>query len=358
LRNNHEFAANEIAILGTRCDEIERLVTALAAGLTQYKLAYFDALHEKDLPEMKVSTFTFHSGGTVQANERIGVNKFYQRIQFSQYDMVFINGNHYKGARQILVLDPEKEGSVERRLDQLDRIEFVIKKQDAFYYDFLKSHYPQIENLRSYPLQDISAITRHVKNLIEERIAPVQGLVLAGGKSQRMGTDKGALEFFGKKQRDVAVELLRSHRLKTYLSVREEQEIDADMRINDVFLGLGPFGALCSAFQFNPDTAWLVLATDLPFVNDEIISLLLTERDPSKAATSIKGKSKQFVEPLITIWEPRSYPLLLAYLSQGYSCPRKVLINSDVKVVEVDDTYIRNINTPEDLDAALRELHE
>jgi len=38
----------------------------------------------------------------------------------------------------------------------------------------------------------------------------------------------------------------------------------------------------------------LVLATDLPFVNDEVIKLLLNHRNPSKAATSIKGKIRNF----------------------------------------------------------------
>ena len=32
--------------------------------------------------------------------------------------------------------------------------------------------------------------------------------------------------------------------------------------------------------------------------------------------------------------------VLLQYLAQGYSCPRKMLINSEVEIVEVDDDYI------------------
>jgi len=62
------------------------------------------------------------------------------------------------------------------------------------------------------------------------------------------------------------------------------------------------------------------------------------------------------MEPLITIYEPKAYPILLSYLAQGYSCPRKVLINSDVEIIEVDDDFIRNINTPEEHQEALKEL--
>ena len=126
---------------------------------------------------------------------------------------------------------------------------------------------------------------------------------------------------------------------------------------SDVFLNLGPFGGICSAFQKDPNTAWLVIATDLPFINEEVIQLLLQKRNPSKVATAIRGKGNEFVEPLITIYEPKAYPVLLQYLAQGYSCPRKMLINSDVEIVEVDASLIRNINTPEAFEVAKKEIN-
>ncbi|MDD7915166.1 NTP transferase domain-containing protein [Polaribacter sp. MSW5] len=114
---------------------------------------------------------------------------------------------------------------------------------------------------------------------------------------------------------------------------------------------------MCSAFQKDPNAAWFVLATDVPFVNNDVIQQLLKHRNPSKAATAIKGKNKEFVEPLITIYEPKAYPILLQYLTQGYSCPRKMLINSDVEIVEIDDAFIRNINTPEEFENAKSEIN-
>jgi molybdopterin-guanine dinucleotide biosynthesis protein A len=358
LRDNDNFAPNEISIVGTNCSNISSLVSNISEKLKNYKLAYFDASHSKDVEKNKVETFTFHHKGTVESSFNYDVNKFNQRIQFSQYDYVFINGNHYQGAKQILILDNEKEASVLKRLDQLNNIQFVIKlSNDSKYFDFLEEHNPQIKNLLCYHIDEVDKISKHIENLIKEKIAPIQGLVLAGGKSVRMGTDKGTLNFYGKNQRDVAIELLEENKLKTYLSVREEQDISIENKITDKFIGLGPFGAICSAFQENPDVAWLVIATDLPFVTGEVIQLLLKHRNPSKAATTIKGSGNQFPEPLITIWEPKSYTLLLNYLAQGYSCPRKVLINSDVEIVEIDDDFIRNINTPEDFEKAHKEIN-
>ena len=171
-----------------------------------------------------------------------------------------------------------------------------------------------------------------------------------------MGQDKSNLDYFGKPQKVVAKELLESNDLETFYSVQNSSEY-AD-EIHDKFLNLGPFGGICSAFQKDPNAAWFVLATDIPFVNEDIIQLLLKHRNPSKVATAIKGKGKEFPEPLITIYEPKAYPILLQYLAQGYSCPRKVLINSDVEIVEVDDDFIRNVNTPVDFKNAKDEINK
>ncbi|WP_456378338.1 NTP transferase domain-containing protein [Lutibacter sp.] len=359
LRDNDNFAPNEIAFVGTKCGIISNLVNEVSKKLTDYKLAYFDASHSKEKEKLNIETYTFHPKGTAEVSINTVLNKFNQRIQFSQYDFVFINGNHYQGTKQILILDKDKEASVLKRLDQLNNIQFVIKlTDDVEFFEFLEEKNPQIKNLQCYAIHETDKISRHIENLIKEKIAPIQGLVLAGGKSVRMGTDKGTLQFYGKNQRDVAIELLEKNNLKTYLSVRSSQEIKIEHKITDKFIGLGPFGAICSAFQENPNVAWLVIATDVPFINNNVIQLLLKHRNPSKAATAIKGKGKQFPEPLITIWEPKSYTLLLNYLAQGYSCPRKVLINSDIKIIEVEDNLIRNINTPEEFKAAHKEIND
>ena len=356
-RDNDNFAPNEIAILGTNCGIISNLVHEISEKLSNYKLAYFDASHAKDVAQNRLSEYTFHHQGNLQITTSGNINKFEQRLQFAQFDYVFINGNHYQGAKQILILDEEKEASVLKRLEQLDRIQFVIKlKKDTEYFSFLEEKYPQIKNIICYTIDEVDKISNHINNLIQEKIATVKGLVLVGGQSTRMGQDKSNLDYFGKPQKIVAKQLLESNKLETFYSVQNASEYDDE--IHDKFLNLGPFGGICSAFQKDPNAAWFVLATDVPFVNDQIIKLLLNQRNPGKIATAIKGKGKDFPEPLITIYEPKAYPILLQYLAQGYSCPRKALINSEVEIVEVDDDFIRNINTPVDFTNAKNEINK
>ena len=354
-RDNDNFAPNEIAILGTNCTTIANLVNKVSQKLSNFKLAYFDASHVKDVEKNILSEYTFHHKGNVQITTSGKLNKYQQRLDFAQFDSVFINGNHYQAAKQILVLDEAKEASVLKRLEQLDCIQFIVKlKKEIEFFDFLVEKYPNIKNKICYTIDQVDQIANHIHNLIQEKIAPIKGLVLVGGKSTRMGQDKSELDYFGKPQKEVAKELLENNNLKTFYSV-EKATNNVD-EISDKFYNLGPFGGICSAFQKDPNSAWFVLATDLPFVNNKVIEFLLNHRNPSKVATAIKGKTKQFVEPLITIYEPKAYPILLQYLAQGYSCPRKMLINSDVEIVEIDDGLIRNVNTPEEFEMAIKEI--
>ena len=363
-RENGIYATNEISFLGVKCSIITNLVSEIAKNTQKKaKTAYLDASHSDSVETPVLDTFTFHHSGNLDLNSSYELNKFNARIQLAQYDLVCINGNHYQGEKQVLILDNEKEASVRKRLHQLTNVQFVIKmNSDSKYFDFLEEAIPNIKDLPCYLIDEVENISNEIEKFVINKIPKIQGLVLAGGQSTRMGTDKGLLEYHGVSQREYLYDMFQKlfprkdeGQLGAYYSVRQHQDVSGNC-IVDKFKGLGPFGGICSAFQENPNTAWLVVATDVPFVSEEIISLLLEKRNHSKIATTFKGKSKEFPEPLITIWEPKAYPLLLNYLSQGYSCPRKVLINSDVEIVEIDDDFIRNINTPQEFEAAKKEL--
>jgi len=361
LRKNDNYAFQEIAILGVKCTIIAQLSQKIARKLQKtVKISYFDASHHSEESVPILDTFTFNDSGILNTHTAAALNKFNTRIQLSAYDLVLINGNHYAGKKQIVVLDPEKEASVKKRINQItDIVCFVKKTTDVPIFDCLKEKFKNIHAIPVFDLDDADGISKLVASVVKENQPALNGLVLAGGKSTRMGSDKGLLEYHGQAQRDflrTQMQEVLGAKSEVFLSVRADQNIKDSPVITDKFIGLGPFGAICSAFMHNPNTAYLVVATDLPFVNKEVLKLLISKRNPTKIATAIKGKSKPFMEPLVTIWEPKAYPVLLSYLAQGYSCPRKVLINSDVKIVEIDDAFIQNVNTPDDFKKAQEKL--
>ncbi|AKD05753.1 molybdenum cofactor biosynthesis protein MoaC [Pontibacter korlensis] len=190
----------------------------------------------------------------------------------------------------------------------------------------------------------------------------LNGLVLAGGQSLRMGQDKGAMQWHGKEQRYFMADLLQEFTEEVFISCRAEQQAELDTNykaLPDTFTGLGPYGAILSAFREQPDAAWLVMACDLPLLNKATLQQLVNRRDSSSIATTFESPHDGFPEPLITIWEPKSYPVLLSFLSQGYTCPRKVLRNSDISMIKAfEPEALANVNTPEELERVEQILQE
>lgn len=187
-------------------------------------------------------------------------------------------------------------------------------------------------------------------------IPKINGLVLAGGKSVRMGKAKDLLHWHGKEQRYFAADLLAPFCEEVFISCRQDQmdNFNTDYKaLTDTFLNMGPFGGILSALRSQRDKAWLVVACDLPLLDPKSLELLIQARDPKKAATTYESPFDGLPEPLITIWEPESYPLLLNFLGMGNTCPRKVLMNSDTLILKPDNPdALMNVNTPEDAEKA------
>jgi molybdopterin-guanine dinucleotide biosynthesis protein A len=188
-------------------------------------------------------------------------------------------------------------------------------------------------------------------------------LVLAGGKSLRMGYDKSLINWHGKEQQYYMADLLTNVCSEVFISRRDEQkeETITDYKIiRDSFTGLGPYGAILSAFREQPDAAWLVAACDLPLLNKATLQFLEENRNASSIATAFQSPHDNLPEPLITIWEPRSYPALLNFLSQGFTCPRKFLINNNnVTLLHAPEPdALKNVNTPEDVQEVKKIIRE
>jgi len=191
--------------------------------------------------------------------------------------------------------------------------------------------------------------------------AKLYGLVLSGGKSTRMGADKGLIQYHNLPQREHLYDLLGNYCDETFLSLREEQEANLPKHIQtivDLNEYRGPYNGLLSAHKKYPDVAWLVLACDLPLMNGTALSQLIAARDPEKQATAFALKANPLPEPLCAIWEPHAFADSLSYLEAGQStCPRKFLINNDTKLVfPKNENVLLNANSKEEYKEAILKL--
>jgi molybdopterin-guanine dinucleotide biosynthesis protein A len=198
--------------------------------------------------------------------------------------------------------------------------------------------------------------------LPNDNASPLNGLVLAGGMSTRMGRNKALMKWHDKEQQYYLADMLMNLCEDVFISCRKEQEKDLNSTyksLPDTFFDVGPLGGILSAFQLEPGRAWLVVACDLPLVNEETLQFIITNRNITNIATAYKNPSDGLPEPLITIWEPESYPVLLTSLENKVTSPRAVLMNSAITMLQVPyPEALLNANTPEDAAAINKMLDE
>ncbi len=179
------------------------------------------------------------------------------------------------------------------------------------------------------------------------------GLVLSGGKSTRMGTDKGRIEYHGIPQQEYAYQLLQNFCDAVFLSVRKEQvsEVSSAFKtILDDNTYKGPFNGILSAHHKYTEVAWLVIACDLPLLNNKAIAQLVKERDGTKISTAFASRASKLPEPLCAIWEPKGLKKAIAFLNNGASkSPRKFLLEHNVALVfPENEEVLFNTNSKEE----------
>lgn len=177
----------------------------------------------------------------------------------------------------------------------------------------------------------------------------ISALILSGGQSSRMGEEKRLINYHGKTQEQYLFDLLSNYFPNVYVSINQHQTTDLPY-IQDLNLGVkSPMVGIVSAFHQNPNVAWLVVACDMPFVDEKAIEFLWKHRNTEKYATAFENPDEHFPEPLLTIYEPRIFPKLQEAINQGKKSPMKFLQNLDIELLQkFDSQWIMNINTIEE----------
>ena len=189
---------------------------------------------------------------------------------------------------------------------------------------------------------------------------PLCGLVLTGGKSERMGRDKALVEYRGQPHARYLYEILARHCDETFLSARPNQWAGTALGelpvIADETPGQGPSGAILSALHARPAANWIILACDLPHFDEAALETLLAQADEEKVGTYFKNAEKGFPEALAGFYTPAAEPVFAAALAAGIGCPVKTLRQANVKLVEAGAVNLANANTPADLREAQHEI--
>jgi molybdopterin-guanine dinucleotide biosynthesis protein A len=188
----------------------------------------------------------------------------------------------------------------------------------------------------------------------------IYGLVLAGGKSRRMGRDKALLIRDGKSQLAHMVSLLDAVVDRVFVSARNDQTEDSERGhfdlIVDRYDDMGPIAGILSALQEYPQVDWLVVACDLPNIEHTTLRFLLENTSDNQPFTAFRSSHDGLPEPLCAMYKAGSDKVLREFVDDGMVCPRKVLIRSDTCLLEQENpSSLDNVNTPDDLENSVLE---
>lgn len=190
---------------------------------------------------------------------------------------------------------------------------------------------------------------------------PIYGLVLTGGKSERMKRDKALLDYKGLPHAAYIYNILNKYCDKVYLSARKNQWTGTGLQdlptLEDTPDVQGPIAGILSAFEKHPEALWIVVACDLVHFNEETVQVLLANYKPTAVATAFKNSEKDFPEPLCTLYTPKAHAVFREATRNQITCPVKVLRQTDTHVIEQKNgVNLSNINTVEEFQEIKNEI--
>jgi molybdopterin-guanine dinucleotide biosynthesis protein A len=189
---------------------------------------------------------------------------------------------------------------------------------------------------------------------------PIYGLVLAGGESRRMGSDKALLVRDGQSQLAHIAALLDQVTDRVFVSTRGDQQDESERsrfaQIVDRYEDIGPIAGVMSALEEYPQADWLVVACDLPNIDEATLQFLIDNRSQEKPFTAFRSSYDDLPEPLCALYRSGCGSILRKFVDDGMVCPRKMLIRSDTELLkQPDPRSLDNINTPDDLQRSVLE---
>ena len=187
-------------------------------------------------------------------------------------------------------------------------------------------------------------------------------VIQAGGKSSRMGKDKGLMDFGGITLVEYIYQQIREIGDEILLISNQPYEYHflSIPVYTDVQPGIGALGGLQTALTYSRAPWVLVLACDMPFINIKLIEFMLSFRDSNDVVVPLLGK-KQFAEPFRALYSRAILPEIETAIQSGkrraiafYKDLRvKGLLQDEIDQLDPEGLTFYNLNTPEDYQNAL-----
>lgn len=185
------------------------------------------------------------------------------------------------------------------------------------------------------------------------------GIVLAGGKSSRMGFNKAFIEFGGKRLIEATVDCLRAL-FPEVLIIANDPPLYAYLGvkvISDLIPDSGSLGGIYTGLSAASYPTCFFVACDMPFLNADLIKLLVREAEGWDVVVPRVGGELQ---PLHAVYAKSCLPLMKEAIDTGVLKITRFFPKAKVNIIEesilreVDPHLLGfvNVNTPPELEQA------
>ena len=179
----------------------------------------------------------------------------------------------------------------------------------------------------------------------------ITGIILAGGKSSRMGTDKGFVLYKNKSFVQHIIDALQPLVDEVIIvSNNPDYDVFGLKRVNDLIENTGPVAGVYTGLHYSKTENNLVVSCDVPLINSETLSLLINGVEDAKDVVQLESNGKSM--PLIAMYKKQSKAVFYSLLKDGERRLRIALTHLQVKTITLDEKqgrYTTNINTLKNL---------
>jgi len=181
----------------------------------------------------------------------------------------------------------------------------------------------------------------------------ITGIILAGGKSSRMGTDKGFLLLNNKPFIQYSIDALKPL-VSEIIIVSDDSKYDTFglKRVNDITKNAGPVAGICSGLEVSKTEYNLILSCDIPLINSEILQNLINNIDDVSQIIQIESHGKSM--PLIAIYKKDVISTFDDFLKNDERRLRvaiKSCISKNIVLEKEQEFSTMNVNTQNELKA-------
>jgi len=181
-----------------------------------------------------------------------------------------------------------------------------------------------------------------------------EAYILAGGKSSRMGEDKGLKLLHGKPMIRYVIEALTPCFPHIKISTsNSEYSVFGYEWVSDIIPEKGPMGGIYTALKNSSGDDVFIISCDMPYISETSVNSLLQQKNGLATVAVCNGR----IQPLFGIYGKSLIPLLEEKIEQNQLGMGAFLqeINATFVDINNEDGFL-NINTPDDFKYIENEL--